>query len=193
MTQHNPAAKLYCGATVNVSEQIKVAWCHSGQLSTQGVDRLQTNRLPFFKFGLAYVFKQASGTHQIRSYEGGTWHDWGFIGCGEDHTVSPETDIHDIQNWLISVCATSYLQWVKAGNNSPIFHLAALGWMCKLAFFIAAWTVSSLKLSADFQGQPFGVSDCRNVQRHLRKAAIVKGFFLFCSDSCLGRYHNVKL
>lgn len=41
--------------------------------------------------------------------------------------------------------------------------------MRKLAFFIATWTVSSLKLSADFQGQPFGVSYCRNVQRHLRK------------------------
>lgn len=43
MTQHNPAAKLYCGPTENVSEQIKVAWRHSGQLSTQGIDRLDTN------------------------------------------------------------------------------------------------------------------------------------------------------
>lgn len=51
--------------------------------------------------------------------------------------------------------------------------------MCKLAFFIAAWTVSSLKLSADFQGQPFGVSYCRNVQRHLQKAAILKGISFF--------------
>lgn len=52
--------------------------------------------------------------------------------------------------------------------------------MCKLAFFIAAWTVSSLKLSADFQGQPFGVSYCRNVQRHLQKGCDCKGNFFVC-------------
>lgn len=72
--------------------------------------------------------------------------------------------------------------------------------MCKLAFFITTWAVSSLKLSADFQGQPFGVSYCRNVQRHLQKAAFVNGIFfvvliLAWASSTLSssRLHKVHL
>lgn len=70
MTQHNPAAKLYCGATVNVSEQIKVARPHSGQRSTQGIDRLETNPDILMQFcqliGFSSVFLDGL------SYEGGS-------------------------------------------------------------------------------------------------------------------------
>lgn len=175
MTQHNPAAKLYCGATANVSQQIKVAWCHSGRLSTEGTDR------PFFRFGITYASLQAlASCDKVGSKDLA----WVWIYC----------QVWLRQTWLMSVCTSSYLEWVKAGNNSPVFNLAALGWMCKLAFFIAAWTVSPLELPADFQGQPLGVSNCRNVHHHLQKAAIAKGFFCCCcSDSCMGLQHTVKL
>lgn len=63
----------------------------------------------------------------------------------------------------------SYLEGIKAGDYSSVFNLATFWGVSEFAFFVGARACSSLVLSADFQGQPLGVSHWGNVQGHDEK------------------------
>lgn len=78
----------------------------------------------------------------------------------------------------------SYLQWIKARNDSPVLHLAALGRMRKLALSIGAWARSPLKLSTHLQRQPFRVPHVSHIHRHLALAASKLQFLKI--PKCLG-------
>lgn len=60
----------------------------------------------------------------------------------------------------------SYLQWVEASYHSSVVHLAALGWMSKLALLVRPWASAPLELPAYFQCQPLCVSDMCYVHCH---------------------------
>lgn len=61
-----------------------------------------------------------------------------------------------------------YLEWVKAGDDSSIFHMAAPRGVGKLALGIRARAGASLKLTTHFQGQPFGVPSHGHIDSHQR-------------------------
>lgn len=63
-----------------------------------------------------------------------------------------------------------YLQWVKAGDDSAVLHMAAPGGVGKLALCIRAWAGTSLKLTTHFQGQPFGVPSHGHADSHQRRS-----------------------
>lgn len=63
-------------------------------------------------------------------------------------------------------CA-SYLQRIKASDDSPVLHLAALGGMGELALGVGASARAPLKLSTHLQRQPFRVPHVSHVHRHV--------------------------
>lgn len=64
-------------------------------------------------------------------------------------------------------CA-SYLQRIKASDDSPVLHLAALGGMSEFALGVGARARPPLKLATHFQRQPFRVPHVSHVHhRHV--------------------------
>ena len=61
-----------------------------------------------------------------------------------------------------------YLKWVKAGDDSAVLHMAAPGWVGKLALSIRPRAGTSLKLTTHFQSQPFGVPSHGHADSHQR-------------------------
>lgn len=91
------------------------------------------------------------------------------------HIYIPEIPVNSINvltvHTRVGSPGVSYLQRIKARNDSPVLHLAALGRMRKLALSIGAWARSPLKLSTHLQRQPFRVPHVSHIHRHLALAA----------------------
>lgn len=61
---------------------------------------------------------------------------------------------------------TTHFEGVEAGDDSPVFHLAAFGRMGELTFRVGSGTRASLELTTHLQRQPFRVPDGCHVNRH---------------------------
>lgn len=61
----------------------------------------------------------------------------------------------------------THLERIEAGDNSAVFHLAALGRVGELALAVRPGARPPLELSADLQRQPLCVADLRHVHCHV--------------------------
>ena len=67
---------------------------------------------------------------------------------------------------FLDVQCVAYLERVKAGDDSAVLHLTALGGVGELALLVGARAGAPLELSADLQSQPFCVAHMCYVHRH---------------------------
>lgn len=61
----------------------------------------------------------------------------------------------------------THLERIKTGDNSAVFHLAALGRVGELALAVWPGARPPLELAADLQRQPLCVPDLRHVHSHV--------------------------
>lgn len=61
----------------------------------------------------------------------------------------------------------THLERIETGDNSAVFHLAALGRVGELALAVRPGARPPLELAADLQRQPLCVPDLRHVQSHV--------------------------
>lgn len=85
---------------------------------------------------------------------------WSALRCQNENSKT--------ERWwmdLTHVCHT-HLEWIKTGDNSAVFHLAALGRVGELALAVRPRTRPSLEFPTDLQCQPLCVPDLCHIHCH---------------------------
>lgn len=96
------------------------------------------------------------------------------------------------KDWCAWCLMHRYLEWVKAGDDSAILHMAAPGGVGKLALGIRPRAGAPLKLTTHFQGQPFGVPSHGHADCHQSRSQALSSGGDRRTENCLMRARVTK-